>query len=390
MKYAAWFVRLVFAAWMIPAGVNHFVRIFPQPMGSQPLSQEMIVALIDSHLFDLVKIVELVAGVFVLVGFHAALGVLICVPVSFCVFWWDAPLEGWGSRAARFGIATLLGNVLLCIAYLRSYLPMFSVRPPAGSLVLAGRLILGAWMVANGANYFLLHLWAIPSGTEPLAVQLMTSFQHSGLLTVAMVIQSVTGLLILAGVFLPAALCVLMPVSTCSLYWSLVLEHQPLGATLALVVFALNGLLMLACLDRYRGVLQRHATTLGERAGGSVFDGVFGRPGGRSPRAEYLPALVTLLLAVGFYLYLVRNRTGLFCMLVLLYPALVLLARRLRDMRQPVGLVAIPGVLMIVAFAIWLEYLNPGAGVAAWLPSAALAVAAAFAAWGSVGKSGTP
>ena len=55
MKYAVWFVRLVFAAWMIPAGLNHFVPLFPQPIGTQPLSQELFLALFDSHLFDLVK-----------------------------------------------------------------------------------------------------------------------------------------------------------------------------------------------------------------------------------------------------------------------------------------------------------------------------------------------
>jgi uncharacterized membrane protein YphA (DoxX/SURF4 family) len=128
MKYSVWFVRLVFAAWMIPAGVNHFLPIFPQPMGSQPLSQELITALIDSHLFDLVKIVELLAGIAVLTGFHAPLAVLMCMPVSFCVFYWDAPLEGWGSRAALFGEATLLANLLLCVAYMKSYRAMFTVR----------------------------------------------------------------------------------------------------------------------------------------------------------------------------------------------------------------------------------------------------------------------
>ena len=66
MKYGVWLVRLIFASWMIPAGVNHFVRLFPQPMGNQPLSQELITALIDSNIFDLVKTVELVAGVMVL------------------------------------------------------------------------------------------------------------------------------------------------------------------------------------------------------------------------------------------------------------------------------------------------------------------------------------
>src|SRR5437762_2573013 len=110
VKYGVWFLRLLFATWMIPAGVNHFVRLFSQPMGSKPLSHELIVALIDSHLFDIVKLVELIAGLGVLTGFYAPLVLLLCMPVSFCVFFWDAPLEGWATRAAKFGEAVLLGN----------------------------------------------------------------------------------------------------------------------------------------------------------------------------------------------------------------------------------------------------------------------------------------
>jgi uncharacterized membrane protein YphA (DoxX/SURF4 family) len=128
VKYAVWFFRLVFAAWMIPAGLNHFVSLFPQPMGSQPLSHELIVALIDSHLFDLVKAVELFAGICVLLGFYAPLALIVCMPVSFCVFFWDAPLEGWGSRAAIFGYGALLSNVVLCLAYIKSYRSMFALR----------------------------------------------------------------------------------------------------------------------------------------------------------------------------------------------------------------------------------------------------------------------
>src|SRR5262245_3813075 len=86
MKYGVWFVRLIFAAWMIPAGINHFVTLFPQPLGSQPLSQELFLALFNSHLFDLVKAVELVAGIGVLFGWYAPLSLVICMPVSFCVW----------------------------------------------------------------------------------------------------------------------------------------------------------------------------------------------------------------------------------------------------------------------------------------------------------------
>jgi hypothetical protein len=70
--------------------------------------------------------------------------------------------------------------------------------------------------------------------------------------------------LILSGVLVPAALCFLMPITTCALYWALVLDHQPLNVVLALAAFALNGLLMLAYLPYYRGMLQRHTLAAGE------------------------------------------------------------------------------------------------------------------------------
>jgi uncharacterized membrane protein YphA (DoxX/SURF4 family) len=131
-------------------------------------------------------------------------------------------------------------------------------------LVLAARLLFGAWMVANGANHFFFSLWPEPMGHEPLAAQLMSALVHSRLLDVVMAIELVAGALILTGFFIPIALCVVMPVSTCAMFWSVVLDHQPLGAALALTAFALNGLLMLAYIDYYRGTLQRHAPMLGE------------------------------------------------------------------------------------------------------------------------------
>ncbi len=127
MKYGVWFVRLVFAGWMIPAGLNHFVPLFPQPQGTG-LSGEVFRALFDSHLFDIVKAVELIAGLCVLTGFYAPLALVMCMPVSFCVFWWDNPLSGWGSSANAFGQAVLICNVLLCMAYWKSYRAMFALR----------------------------------------------------------------------------------------------------------------------------------------------------------------------------------------------------------------------------------------------------------------------
>jgi uncharacterized membrane protein YphA (DoxX/SURF4 family) len=267
MRYPVWFVRLLFAAWMIPAGLNHFIPLFPQPMGSQPLSQELIHALIDSDLFHLVKAVELIAGIAVLAGFYTPLALLVCLPVSFGVFYWDAPLEGWGSRAALFGYATLLSNALLCLAWNKYYRSMFVLRSKPFTqqhLVLGARLLFGAWMLINSANYLFLSLWPAPAGAEPLAIQLMSALVNSRLLDVAMAIQLLGGALVLAGIFTPVALCALMPISNCALFWAAILDQQPVTALLAFIAFALNGLLMLAYLPYYRDVLQRRTLAFGE------------------------------------------------------------------------------------------------------------------------------
>jgi len=86
-------------------------------------------------------------------------------------------------------------------------------------LVLVGRLVFGAWMLINGANYLFFSLWPAPVGHEPLAIQLMAALVHSRLLDVAMVMQLVAGALLLAGFFVPVALCVVMPISTGALFW---------------------------------------------------------------------------------------------------------------------------------------------------------------------------
>ena len=127
MKYPIWFIRLVFGGWMVPAGLNHFAPLFPQPLGTG-LSGEVFQALWYSHLFDLVKAMELFAGICVLTGWYTPLALVMCMPVSFCVFWWDNPLSGWGSPANPFGQAVLLCNCLLCLSYWKSYRSMFTLR----------------------------------------------------------------------------------------------------------------------------------------------------------------------------------------------------------------------------------------------------------------------
>jgi len=253
-------------------------------------------------------------------------------------------------------------------------------------LILIGRLVFGAWMLLNGASYFFFALWPMPAGHEPLAVQLMTALVHSRLLDVAMTIQLVTGALILAGSFVPVALCVVMPISTCALYWSAILDRQPLEAVLALVAFGLNGLLMFAYLDYYKGVLQRSALMLGESARSS-FDLLFVKLNGRSSRNQFVPAAITLVAVIVFYAYLVPGRSGQWSLLMLVFPGAILLARRLHDMGHNAWPVSVPTVLTLAAFVIWLRLFSLGTQLDAIVPWTAFVVSAGFALWGCVGKS---
>lgn len=132
------------------------------------------------------------------------------------------------------------------------------------ALVLAARLVLGAWLLANGLNHFVVPLFALPTGTEPLAIQLLGAMTHIGLLDVAMAIVLVAGALLLVGIAVPAVLCAVMPITACTVYWTVVLERDPLWALVALATLALNGLLMLAYLEAYRGVLERRPLAAGE------------------------------------------------------------------------------------------------------------------------------
>lgn len=331
MKYGLWFVRLVFAAWMIPAGLNHFYPLFPQPMGNQPLSTELITALLDSHQFDLTKAVELLAGLAVLTGLFCPLLLVVCMPVSFCVWYWDTPLQGWGSTSAIYGWAVLLSNLVLCLSYLDTYRSMLVAKAtPKGrhTLVLAAQLVFGAFMVISGANRLFGPWLPVPVGHTPLSIELMTALVDSRLIDVVAGIQLVTGALILANRFVPLALCMVMPLSVCAAFWAVVLDQTAGGAAVALLAIALNAWLCLAYIDAYRPMLRRRALAAFEQPGdGRSYDTLYAIPLGTVSTAQFAGALVLLIVVAAFYRYLVTGGTAFYALVTLAYPAAVLLAR---------------------------------------------------------------
>jgi uncharacterized membrane protein YhaH (DUF805 family) len=214
----------------------------------------------------------------------------------------------------------------------------------------------------------------------------MRALIDSGLLDVCMLIELVAGALILLGYFVPAALCVVMAVSTCALYWA-ILDHRLPGLALGVAAFALNGLLMLAYIPCYKDALQRAPLTLGESDHRTSWNTLFVQPGGRTSRGHFLTALLPLALAVLWYAYKgpAINYAS-WGVLVLLYPAVVLHVRRLHDMGRTGWLMLLPAVLTVVAMGIWAHRISLGAQLDLAVPLIALAAFVGFALWGCIAR----
>jgi uncharacterized membrane protein YhaH (DUF805 family) len=119
------------------------------------------------------------------------------------------------------------------------------------------------------------------------------------------------------------------------------------------------------------------------------YDALYVNPNGTTPREHYIPAMITVIAVIAFYTVIVPSLLAIWVIFTLLYPAFVLLARRVRDMGFPAWLVLVPLVLMLATFANQLGYISMGDGSANLLKWLAYAAFAAFVLWGSFGPSRT-
>lgn len=119
------------------------------------------------------------------------------------------------------------------------------------------------------------------------------------------------------------------------------------------------------------------------------YDALYVNPNGTTPRSHYIPAMITVLAVIAFYALIVPSLLAIFVILTLLYPAFVLLARRVRDIGYPVWLVLVPLVLMLATFANQVGYVGLGDGIASVLRWVAYAVFAAFIVWGCLSPTKT-
>ncbi|MPM84466.1 hypothetical protein SDC9_131538 [bioreactor metagenome] len=129
-------------AWMIVNGINHLLpmvglpNVYPQPLGTLHLSNTMLVSMIETGLFDYVKVAELLVGLCLVFNRFVPLALVIALPLGLVVFYNSIVLNLRFERLLSFYMAVWCTymNVVLLFAYIRYYIPMLKFKAPVGEV----------------------------------------------------------------------------------------------------------------------------------------------------------------------------------------------------------------------------------------------------------------
>ena len=136
------FFRVMLGAWMIVNGLNHLLpmwgipNIYPQPLGTLHLSNAMLVSMIETGLFDYVKVAELLVGLCLVFNRFVPLALVIALPLGLVVFYNSIVLNLRFERLLSFYMAVWCTymNVVLLLAYVKYYIPMLQFKAPVGKV----------------------------------------------------------------------------------------------------------------------------------------------------------------------------------------------------------------------------------------------------------------
>ncbi|WP_240939391.1 DoxX family protein [Diaphorobacter sp. HDW4A] len=136
------FFRLMLGAWMIVNGLNHLLpmwglpNIYPQPLGTLHLSNVMLVTMIETGLFDYVKVAELLVGLCLVFNRFVPLALVIALPLGLVVFYNSIVLNLRFERIFSFFMAVWCTymNIVLLLAYIKYYIPMLQFKAPVGKI----------------------------------------------------------------------------------------------------------------------------------------------------------------------------------------------------------------------------------------------------------------
>lgn len=124
-KYAVHAFRILFGFNFLVNGLNPFWHFYELPPPTPAAGAFAGALMATGYLFTLVKVVEIVVGVFLLANRFVPLGLVLIAPISLNIFLFNTLLD---PAAAPLGILVLVSNGYLCFAYLAYYRPFLAFK----------------------------------------------------------------------------------------------------------------------------------------------------------------------------------------------------------------------------------------------------------------------
>jgi hypothetical protein len=111
-----------FGLWMLFFGLDYYFQWLPQPLGIK--SRYLHLAFIQSGLFDVAKVTEIIVGLSLLTNRFVPLSLILSVPVIFNVCWVHFVIEG----PHPSGYFLLFSQIWLLVVYLPYYMPFLTPK----------------------------------------------------------------------------------------------------------------------------------------------------------------------------------------------------------------------------------------------------------------------
>lgn len=120
-------IRIFLGLFLLANGFNFWFHFLPVSPPDSQAANDLMHGLVASGLFEMVKFVEIGAGVALLANRFVPLALLAMLPLTVVIAWVDFVLIR-EMRAIVFGCLLVVPQICLMLRYLSNYLPLFAMR----------------------------------------------------------------------------------------------------------------------------------------------------------------------------------------------------------------------------------------------------------------------
>jgi len=120
-------IRMDFGAHTLLSGADYFLKVFPQPPIDASAAGPFVREMSRIGMYDLIKVVEVVAGLMIVLNLFTPLALILEFPITVSIFWLSVVVVGAG-RPVFTGWRELFFNAILLAAYAGYFLPMLDLR----------------------------------------------------------------------------------------------------------------------------------------------------------------------------------------------------------------------------------------------------------------------